>query len=182
MPRPRTPVKLLKLRNTYRADRHQGREGEELQVPALERLPQCPRRLKGEARKLWKTIGERLIAEGILAALDLDVLEDLCMVQARLREAEANVERFGSVLVNTAGSMYQSPWVSIMNKTRQQLASLRAQFGMTPAARCKVKPAAQPVEEPDPDGIARFFRKPAWEQEDDEETKQFLDVIERGGA
>jgi P27 family predicted phage terminase small subunit len=174
-----TPTKILQLRGSKRAKQRVA--GGEPQPAALVKLPPCPKRLQGEARKLWKKLGQRLIDQGLLTELDLDLLEDLCQVQARLLKAEEQLAKFGEVLVSDGGGMYQNPYLAIANKCMAQLQALRDRFGMGPSMRPRVRTATPPVEEkPDPSGIERFFRKPPWEEE--EQGTAWEQVFENGGA
>jgi P27 family predicted phage terminase small subunit len=183
-----TPTRILQLRGSRRArDRVAGGEP---QPDALEKLPPCPKRLKGEARKLWKVYGGQLIRQSLLTELDLGLLEDLCQVQARLLKAEEQLDKFGEVLVSDQGGMYQSPYLAIVNKCMAQLQVLRDRFGMGPAARPRVRTATPPVsEEPPANDKSRFFRdfmdRPRpWEEEEEAEADReaILDVINKGGA
>jgi P27 family predicted phage terminase small subunit len=137
-----------------------GELASEPQVPALEKLPACPRRLKGKALKLWKQVGEQLVLQGIVTAMDLDVLEDLCRVQAFLHEAEEEMAGAEKVLTRAGGTRYQNPLLLIIKQTRVQLNELRAQFGIGPVARTRVRTAAPPVSEEKPaaNDKSRFFR------------------------
>jgi P27 family predicted phage terminase small subunit len=76
--------------------------------------------LTGEARKLWKTIGGRLIDQGLLTELDLDLLESMCEIQAMLYDARAQTKKFGSVLVSDQGGFYQNPHVAMCRCGRPQ--------------------------------------------------------------
>jgi P27 family predicted phage terminase small subunit len=170
-----TPTSILKLRGSQRAKRRIA--AGEPQPDALEKLPACPRRLKGEARKLWKVYGQRLIEEGLLTDLDVPLLEDMCVIQARLLNAEQQIEKFGEVLVGEGGGMYQSPYLNIANRCLEQLQALRDRFGMGPSMRPRVRTATPPAAEEPATGKDRFFRdmqqlldgpRP-WEQDEAEE-------------
>jgi hypothetical protein len=61
------------------------------------------------------------------------------------------------VLTRAGGTRYQNPLLLIIKQTRAQLNELRAQFGIGPVARTRVRTAA-PAEAAEPEGKARFFR------------------------
>jgi P27 family predicted phage terminase small subunit len=143
----------LKARGTFRPDRHAGRDLPS--AAALVKLPPCPARLKGEARKLWKRLGNQLVGQGLLTALDLDVLADLCVLAARLLEAEQHLA--GLALVGDDGK--PSPWLKIVDTCQGQINRLRAQFGLGPANRLKVRPSP-PAAQPEADPKLRFFEAP----------------------
>ena len=124
---------------------------EEPQFQAV-KIPKCPTHLKGEARKEWKRVSQELFEAGLLANVDRAALAAYCTVWARWVRAEKELDegknkkldeevdttRTGLVLETDKGYRYQNPWVSIANKSMEDMKKFMAEFGMTPASRGKV--------------------------------------------
>lgn len=131
--RKRTPVELLRLRGTFRPDRH-GDRG--FTVPGG--APEAPASLSAGARKEWNRLCPLLVSAGVLAPTDRDILACYCEVVAELEAISAFCVQNGSYvpLVKTAGgNAIQNPAIELRNTLRTQLKSLAACLGLSPADR-----------------------------------------------
>jgi len=111
-----------------------------------------PRGVKGEARKLWKTLAPELEKKGLSAKVYRPALEGLCKMYQRailaddiindkgmtfetLKEAGVDKEGNPKFVVTYVG---QRPEVSIAQKSWLAVKSFCAEFGLTPAANGKI--------------------------------------------
>ncbi|MGD0535901.1 MAG: phage terminase small subunit P27 family [Methanoregula sp.] len=126
---------------------HHKQNTEEPQPARLRRVPPAPRWLGEEARAKWKELAGQLYELGVLTAVDQDALARYCLVWGRFRKAERHVRKEGEITKTPNGYPQQSPWLAIINKCLGQLASLGAEFGLSPSSRTRVK--GNPSEEED---------------------------------
>lgn len=99
----------------------------------------CPNWLQPEARKEWRRLAPVLIDAGILTAADAVTFAGYCQSYARWREAEESINRTGKVLKNEAtGKWYANPYIAISRAAFDEVKSLAAEFGLTPAARTAI--------------------------------------------
>jgi P27 family predicted phage terminase small subunit len=113
------------------------------------RLPACPEHLQGEARKESRRTGKRLLACGLVTAIDTAALAAYCTAWARWVDAEQHLARFGVVIKSPNGYPVQSPYLAIANKAMEQLMKALTEFGMSPSSRARVA-VAQARELPQP--------------------------------
>ena len=147
MGRPRTPTNVLRLRGTFRPDRH---DGAEPQAPTLDKIPRPPKEFGNIARGIWRRTAKRLIALGVLTENDLGALESYCLAYERAIEAEA-VIRIDGRTVSTPQGMKRHPELLTAEKARSDMRKYEALFGMSPSDRAKlrVKPKeAAPTADP----------------------------------
>jgi P27 family predicted phage terminase small subunit len=106
-------------------------------------VPRCPRRFKGDARKLWTAIGKQMVDCGVATKLDAPALEVLIETCVQYMQASEQVGKTGPVWLEESDGVIpkfvKNPnWV-VQLKTGQQLLSMLREFGMTPSARTTVK-------------------------------------------
>lgn len=108
-------------------------------------LPECPRHLKGEARREWKRMGTRLLAHRLVTELDGPALAGYCTAWAIYVAASAKLCKSGIALTLKAPSGYPmvSPYLAIVNQALKQMRAFLVEFGMTPSSRSRVT-AAEP--------------------------------------
>jgi P27 family predicted phage terminase small subunit len=102
-------------------------------------LPRPPAHLSDEEKEKWKSIVRELHPLGLVTVLDLDQLSIYCVLWMRWVKAERMVREKGEIIKTAAGNIIQNPYLSIANRTLDQLNKLGAEFGMTPSARSRVK-------------------------------------------
>ncbi|HQY89613.1 MAG TPA: phage terminase small subunit P27 family, partial [Tepidisphaeraceae bacterium] len=137
---PPTPTGILKAAGSWRAD---GRLDEPEAGGNLPLDP--PEYLNTEAARKWRQLEPYLSNLLIAGRIDTDVLAQYCVVYARWREAEMKVEETGGLVVGMPnGYPGPNPYLSIVDKTLDQLHKIGQQLGLTPASRTRVKKIEQP--------------------------------------
>jgi len=107
---------------------------------AIAKLPRCPSKYCGTpARNVWKAFGKKLSDAGILTNLDVLALELLVDSQMAYDKAVQKCDE------------------EMEEKCYRRLRQMLREFGLTPASRCSVKRAEQPVKEAKPDPAAKYF-------------------------
>lgn len=101
-------------------------------------------------------------AMGVLTQIDQHALATYCRLWSRWRKAEAFIDKHGEMypLKDERGNVkcsHQWPQVSQATKLAQQLTRLEEQFGMTPAARCRIQ--VPPMRIPRDPAKERFFKR-----------------------
>lgn len=150
------PTGVLRLRGTLRSDRIY----DEPKVAGG--IPKCPSWLSAEAKSAWKQLAPDLVASGLLTRLDRNALSRYCTLWARWRDAEAFIEKHGSVYTlkdSTGGARcaMQFPQVAIAHRLSLALTKLEAEFGMTSSGRSRLHVQTPPAE---PSKLSRFFKPP----------------------
>lgn len=95
--------------------------------------------MPAEARKYWKPMLRMLQDAKIVTNADVQALEALCIVYARWREANAQLEKTGLLVKTPNGYPAQSPYLAIANKAFDQMKAMLTEFGMTPSSRTRVR-------------------------------------------
>ncbi len=102
-------------------------------------MPECPAVLVGEARAEWDRMSAQLHRTGLLTAIDGAALTAYCIAWARVVEAQAKLQEYGSVIKSPNGCLMQSPYLAILNRALEQLMRAAVEFGMTPSSRSRVQ-------------------------------------------
>lgn len=111
-------------------------------------IPDCPEHLQGAARTEWKRITEELVKLKLISNVDRAALASYCEAWGMLVKASKKLKTQGEVITSDEGGMYQNPWLSIRNKSMEQVLKFSAEFGMTPSSRSRIKTEIpQPGEE-----------------------------------
>ncbi len=111
-------------------------------------LAKCPSHLKADARREYLRLGEELERYGLISSIDRDTLAMIATQWARyvwaenkireLNEQDPKGER-GLVDRSPNGYKVHSVYLQISNKAIEVYTKLAAEFGLTPAARSRVK-------------------------------------------
>ena len=116
---------------------------EEPKAPALESPP--PVWLSEIGRQAWIDIQAELKASGIITELDRVALELLCAAYAEFRECAEFVAENGRTYTSTtedgAEMIRAYPEYAMMQESWRRCSGMLGNFGMTPAARSRVKAA-----------------------------------------
>ena len=112
-----------------------------------------PAWIDGDALAEWRRLAPLLHRLGLLTEIDEQALTSYCQTWARWKAAELQIRKHGMVLRGKGGFPVISPYVAVANRSLAHLKQLLAEFGMTPAARTRVKTEAGPAPE---DPFARF--------------------------
>jgi P27 family predicted phage terminase small subunit len=113
--------------------------------------------LKADAKKEWRNEAKMAIKAGILTHSDRSAFADLCILQARVKRAYEDMHKFSETVKKKAeasggtwefdtilppskkGYFLQNPFIPIYNKALKDLNQMRAEFGMTPSSRTRIK-------------------------------------------
>lgn len=132
--RKRTPSKLKVIKGTDQPCRMNPDEAE----PEVA-IPSPPDHLNQEASVEWGRISKELYDLGLLTQIDRTALAGYCQSYGRWVKAENNIAQSGPVIKTTNGNVIQSPFVSMANKCLEIMHRYLTEFGMTPAARSRVR-------------------------------------------
>lgn len=132
---PRLPIKILRQRGSWLADR---RVGEPEAPPGR---PKAPDRLKGEARKLYQQVVRLIEPMGILSPSDGGQLERYCTYFVRWRQCEDSLVKLGDNLLaihlkEESSAIYRK----LVRESRSLDAALKQierEYALTPAARAR---------------------------------------------
>lgn len=102
-------------------------------------MPHAPGHLTKAARDEWRRVARRLHSAGVLTYVDRGILAAYCQAYGRWVEAEVEIEKRGAVMETPSGYMQQSPWVSMANKSMEQMIRAARELGLTPASRSSIK-------------------------------------------
>ena len=151
MPRGRRPLPTaVKLVRGNRGKRPLNRR----EPKPLKVIPRCPPELAPAARKEWRRISRHLFDLGLLTAIDRAALAIYCQGWAQWLDAQAQLDKYGSVVKAPTGYPIMSPYLAIANQAQAQMRASLIEFGMTPASRSKVE-VTIPRDPADP--AARFL-------------------------
>lgn len=96
--------------------------------------PAPPSHVKGYAKKVWDAIIASMPPR-LYAACDSQLLAAYCVASEIHHQATLAIKKEGAISTGESGAPYQSPWVSILNREAQLLATLGSRLGLDPAAR-----------------------------------------------
>lgn len=108
-------------------------------APAARRSLAPPAWLEGEAAAEWRRLAPVLSRLGLLSEIDGDALAQYCSLWATWRAAEREIVKHGMVIKGVKGIPVLSPYVGIAQRALAHLRAMLVEFGMTPAARSRVK-------------------------------------------
>lgn len=145
---PRKPTALLRLAGSPLADQ---REGEPI---APTDAPDPPIWLDKNQREGWDWLVSTLAKMQLLSSADMPTIAAYAVAWGAFVEAVADVEMHGKTSAGSTGAEVVSPWVKMRNEALSQILKLAQQFGLSPAARARVKVAESKVKE---DGKAKYF-------------------------
>jgi P27 family predicted phage terminase small subunit len=136
-----------KLEGTFQKCRHEGSTAAD---PPRGR-PTAPKPLKGEALAEWNRMLERLELTGTLSLVDDAVLYRYCQLHARAERLEGQIAKLPSAFyVDHLGNEKVHPAFASIRSYDQALRGYLVEFGLTPAARSRVKVPDRPAEPSDP--------------------------------
>lgn len=111
------------------------------------RLPKPPEGLPTEMHREWRAVVAILRDRGTLDPITLGLARSYVMASYTAREAERAIARDGVFAVGSNGVGKPHPATGLLRSSRDMLARLGWQLGLTPAARAKL---AQPEAGPEP--------------------------------
>lgn len=119
--------------------------------PKLQKkAPKCPPWLEPEAKKEWKRMAKTLEAIGVLTQIDATAFAGYCQAYARWKEAEEFLTKHGTIFKTPSGYIQQVPQVSIAQTYLKVMKDFCSEFGLTPAARSRIRVDMQEKAKDDP--------------------------------
>ena len=99
----------------------------------------CPKDLNTATKKIWKSTLEKC-PKGMIKSVDAAEFKRWCVACDLYNRAVHEVEVNGMVIISPdKGFPIQSPWVAIMNKQGEVMASAGSNLGFSPSSRTKIK-------------------------------------------
>jgi P27 family predicted phage terminase small subunit len=143
------PARLKILEGTRRDRRNSGGPR-----PAAE-APAPPDHLDTLGREAWQRLAPQLAAMGLLTELEGEALSLYCVTYSRWRLALEELHSIGISVETGQGSLKPNPAAAVVAESSRLMASLLAEFGLTPASRSRVAAAS----EPPVDALAEFLSR-----------------------
>lgn len=111
--------------------------------PKGSRTPGTTVRARNVARRAWRRIVPILDAQGLISTVDLTILADLCICEARIDQCERDITRRGVSIVGDKGQGYpvKNHSITAAAQYRTQLRFLVAELGLTPSSRGRLETA-----------------------------------------
>lgn len=147
------PTELLKLRGSTKANARKG------EPQPRKNKPKMPSHMSDGAKAVWRAVVPMLEHMQVLTEVDGMALERYCVAFARWRECERVIDEQGAVMEFAKdGGTYaqQRPEVGISNKLATMLLRLEQEFGLTPAARARLRTETEQNAKGS-NGAAEFF-------------------------
>ena len=117
--------------------------------------PRCPAHLGAEAKREWRRVVKIMREMGVLTVADGAAIAAYCQTWERWVQAEKAI-RIGGILIRSKFTVVQNPAVTIARDAMGEMRRFLVEFGMTPAARTRVKTEPKPPEE-DPLDVLRAY-------------------------
>lgn len=102
-------------------------------------VPAPPRHLSRLAKQTWKEYAPELVRSGLLRRLDAFSFEQFCETRARGLAAMKVIRKHGGETYEKDGVKRLLPEAKIVSDCAKLLRGYAQEFGLTPAARVKVK-------------------------------------------
>jgi P27 family predicted phage terminase small subunit len=115
-----------------------------------------PEHLEGLARDKWQGLAETLADAGLLEELDRDGLASYCLCFADLWAAVEQIKKDGTTFTTDSGYIMKHPAVTMKNDALRQMQSLAKEYGLTPAARARLRVDNEGPTETDKEAEAVF--------------------------
>jgi len=129
------PTAVKQLRGTIEKSRTLSNE---MVVSINHEIPQAPEDLNNEAKKLWQEVCTELKNNGILANVDLGLVEAYCTELATYKEAIRQIKKTSPLIKSPSGYPMVSPWQTIRRQSLKAAMDLGQLFGVTPSARTRI--------------------------------------------
>lgn len=113
----------------------------EVTVQLVSSIPEPPDDLSAEAKKTWRNVCDELKANGLLATVDLELVQAYCNEMSMYREAVRQIKKTNPLVKSPSGYPMINPWQTIRKQSLKSAMDLGQLFGLTPSARTRI-PAA----------------------------------------
>jgi P27 family predicted phage terminase small subunit len=150
-----TPAGVLKARGTYRADRHGGG----IPCPAADQVGDPPAWLSEGAQDFWREMAPQLKALGLLDNLSVGPFTLMAVTWDGWVQTTLRLRETGETYTKGEGEgalEKRHPLVAICASYRDAFLKIAGEFGMSPAARMKLR-GLPPPEEPESEEEEALF-------------------------
>jgi P27 family predicted phage terminase small subunit len=106
--------------------------------PLLKSMPNPPHHFDRVAIREWNTMGPVLGNLGLLTEIDITAFAIYCDAFSRWVQSSTMLRK-GLIVVSKNGVQTPSPFLSIQARAIEQMSRFLTEFGMTPAARSKIR-------------------------------------------
>lgn len=113
-------------------------------------IPRPPLHMTKDEKKIFRKIAKQLAAARVITQLDSNALMLYCTAYVRWVQANKMIEQDGYLIDSPNGYAMPSPWLSISNKSFEQMRQIMTEFGMTPSSRTKVTVLPEQKKQSDP--------------------------------
>jgi len=135
------PPRPTKLQVALKGD-PSNRRGNTTEPEAPRGWPECPEHVADDfiAHEEWRSVCKQLDSMDLLSTTDARSLELYCLTYSRFRAAQEQVKKHGDVLFLGKNKYPQvSPFYTCMNKYHEDCRKWLIEFGLTPAARARLR-------------------------------------------
>ena len=101
----------------------------------ISKLWKRPSNLRGHGRRLWESVGPRLVEAGTLEELDKETFGLLCRTYHRMLTLDALLESEGYVIEGENRTQKKHPAFSEWKSYSDLYVKLLSNFGLSPSAR-----------------------------------------------
>ncbi len=132
------PAQVKVIEGNFRKDRHG--HGPKVDIKA----PVCPTWLPSKAKKYWSEIVPQLEQAGLIGIVDSAAFAAHCDSFGKFEEVTRKLKKLEDMIDETPQQyQVQSVLFQIRNKLWDQVLKSASEFGLSPAARSKVKDTGQ---------------------------------------
>jgi P27 family predicted phage terminase small subunit len=128
------------------------------------KIPNMPDWLEPEAQKEWKILSSFLVKNKLVTEVDGHALATLCQAWATMVEAQKKMSEEELILIGANGGPVKNPLLSIIKSQGEVVLKLLLQFGLTPAARAKIKFPKGTFTPGDPDDEGEGSEQSEWKK------------------
>jgi P27 family predicted phage terminase small subunit len=151
-------VEQHKALGNYKPSRHDKPAAEPPTSNVMQGRPKRPSYLSDEAKREWQRLTSLLSERGSLTPADASALTLHCEVWSRWLDCQRQLRKDGVVITvkffSKAGeevtALKQHPCLRVAQQCEASLRQSLHSFGLTPAARERITPAAEPPPAPQP--------------------------------
>ena len=117
-------------------------------------IPDCPKWISGQARKVWEKLAPMLEGMGLLTEADEIALAAICSLYARYKDLEKVIDKKGYTEKNSRSGVKAVPEFAMSRDCLKLLKSFLAEFGLTPSSRSRINLPQPETDDP----LEEFFR------------------------
>lgn len=117
----------------------------EMTVTINNDIPKAPEELNEEAVKIWNEVCRELKNNGLLAVVDLGLVQAYCAELSQYKEALRQIDKTGPLVISPSGYPMVSPWQTIRRQSLKAAMDLGQLFGVTPSARTRIGSNTKPT-------------------------------------